>query len=44
MMNPILEDIRILMNRELDSLKDEIELFPDDKILWIVLPFTYHFM
>jgi hypothetical protein len=37
-MNSILEDIQILMSRELDSLKDEIELFPDDKILWSVLP------
>jgi len=37
-MNPILEDIQILMTRELNSLKNEIELFPDDKILWSVLP------
>jgi len=37
-MNPIIEDIQILMSRELDSLKSEIELFPDDEIIWNVLP------
>ena len=37
-MNLIIEDIQILMSRELDSLKSEIELFPDDEIIWNVLP------
>jgi len=34
----MLEDILILISRELNSLKNEIEMFPDDKMLWSVLP------
>jgi uncharacterized damage-inducible protein DinB len=34
----MVNDIQILINRELSSLIDELELFPDDKIIWEVLP------
>ena len=37
-MSPILEDLQIVIIRELDSLRDEIRLFPDDTTLWKVLP------
>jgi uncharacterized damage-inducible protein DinB len=34
----MIKDIQILMNRELNSLIDELKLFPDDEIIWDVLP------
>jgi hypothetical protein len=37
-MNMMTEDLRVLIGRELNSLKSEIQLFPDDKTLWSVLP------
>jgi len=37
-MKMILEDICILMSRELESLANEIELFPNDEIIWNVIP------
>ncbi len=37
-MNTMMEDIGLLFSRELSSLKNEIELFPDDQMLWDVLP------
>lgn len=37
-MNPIFEDLQIVINRELDSLRNEVKLFPDDTTLWQVLP------
>ena len=30
----MINDIQILLNRELNSLVDELELFPDDEIIW----------
>jgi hypothetical protein len=37
-MTILTEDLSILIGRELNALICEIELFPDDKMLWRVLP------
>jgi len=34
----VIENIQILISRELHSLQSEIELFPDEDIIWEVLP------
>jgi len=33
-MNPILDDIHVLLVRELESLRREIDLFPEESLLW----------
>ena len=37
-MNPLLEDIQLLMTRELAALAKEIEMFPDDASIWRTVP------
>ena len=37
-MLPILDDIGILLRRELEGLRREIALFPDDSVLWATPP------
>jgi uncharacterized damage-inducible protein DinB len=37
-MNANIEDLLIILTRELNSLKTEIEKIPDDKILWQTVP------
>lgn len=37
-MNPLLEDMRILLTRELSALAKEIEMFPDDASIWRTMP------
>jgi hypothetical protein len=37
-MNPLLQDLRRLMVRDLETLIREIELMPDDESLWRALP------
>jgi len=36
--NSVIEDIRILLVRELESLEQEVELFPDEESLWSTPP------
>jgi uncharacterized damage-inducible protein DinB len=37
-MNPMIEGLQMLLVRELNGFAKEIEMFPDDELMWTVMP------